>query len=84
MILRRQKHATVQRHGRGYRVFAVPERHPFAVRFHLDYSQVLHRMPEAALLVRAHLDRFRRGVDGQPQRAERVVGAVHAKYYWAK
>lgn len=66
VVFRRQKYATVERHGGGYRVLAVPERHPFAVGFHFHYPQVLHGMAEAALLVRSHFDGFRGGVDGQP------------------
>lgn len=66
VVLRRQEYATVEPHGGGYRVFAVSERHPLAVGFHLHYPQVLHGMSETAFLVRSHLYGFRGRVDGQP------------------
>lgn len=66
VVLGRQEYAAVELHGGGYRVLAVPERHPVPVGLDLHDPQVRDGMPEAALFVRAHLDGLRGRVDGQP------------------
>lgn len=84
VVFGREEYAAVQGHRGRYGVFAVPERHALAVGLDLDDAQVLHGMPEAAFLVRAHLDRLGRRVHRQPKRAERVIGAVHAENDWKR